>query len=182
MIVAEEKKKENIAEYILFIWQMQDLVRAANFKKEMVEGFVQSYAESDENYKKEKRWFMELMADMKDEGIEKKGNLSEITELISEIFYLHNTLLNVIKDKKYTELFEEAQPNMAAYLQKAGGSTSNDVETCLTALYGLLVLRLKKADISEETEKAMETFSRLMAYLSQKYKAMKKGEMNFNLN
>jgi flagellin-specific chaperone FliS len=98
------------------------------------------------------------------------------------MFYLHNTLLNVIKDKKYTELFEEAQPNMAAYLQKAGGSTSNDVETCLTALYGLLVLRLKKADISEETEKAMETFSRLMAYLSQKYKAMKKGEMNFNLN
>lgn len=182
MIVAEQKKKENIAEYVLFIWQMQDLVRAANFNKEMIEGFVQSYAESDEHYKEERRWFMELLADMKDEGIEKKGSLSEINELISELFYLHNTLLNVLKDKDYIQLFKEAQPNMAAYLQKAGGSTSNDVETCLTALYGLLVLRLKKAEVSKETEKAMETFSRLMAYLSEKYKAMKRGEMNFNLN
>ena len=40
MIVAEEKKKENIAEYILFIWQMQDLVRAANFKKESFKEFL----------------------------------------------------------------------------------------------------------------------------------------------
>ncbi|NJO92724.1 MAG: DUF4924 family protein [Chloroflexia bacterium] len=36
-------------------------------------------------------------------------------------------------------------------------------------LYGLLMMRIQKKDISDETELAMQTFSDLMAALSQKY-------------
>ncbi|MGL5636915.1 MAG: DUF4924 family protein, partial [Bacteroidales bacterium] len=33
MIIASQKKKENIAEYLLYMWQVEDLIRA--FKLDM---------------------------------------------------------------------------------------------------------------------------------------------------
>jgi hypothetical protein len=56
------------------------------------------------------------------------------------------------------------------------------VEACLTALYGLLVLRLRKAEISPETEEAMEIFGKLMGRLAGEYRKMKTGEMKVSLN
>ena len=31
MIIARRKRKENIAEYLLYMWQVEDLIRANNF-------------------------------------------------------------------------------------------------------------------------------------------------------
>ena len=31
MIVAKQKRKENIAEYLLYMWQVEDLIRANQF-------------------------------------------------------------------------------------------------------------------------------------------------------
>ena len=51
------------------------------------------------------------------------------------------------------------------------------MEACLDALYGLLLLRLKKKIINKGTEEAMATFSRMLAYLSDKFHKMEKGEL-----
>lgn len=31
MIVAREKRKKNVAEYVLYMWQVEDTIRAFNF-------------------------------------------------------------------------------------------------------------------------------------------------------
>ena len=31
MIIAKQKRRENIAEYVLYMWQLEDLIRAYNF-------------------------------------------------------------------------------------------------------------------------------------------------------
>ncbi|MFY8136453.1 MAG: DUF4924 family protein, partial [Flavobacteriales bacterium] len=36
MSLASQKKQQNIAEYILFVWQMEDLVRAMYFDMEAI--------------------------------------------------------------------------------------------------------------------------------------------------
>ena len=36
MIVANQKRKENIAEYLLYMWQVEDLIRASNFDMETI--------------------------------------------------------------------------------------------------------------------------------------------------
>lgn len=43
MTIAEIKYKENIAEYILYLWQMQDLLRAVQFDVDALDGFIRSY-------------------------------------------------------------------------------------------------------------------------------------------
>ncbi|MBI49085.1 MAG: DUF4924 domain-containing protein, partial [Crocinitomicaceae bacterium] len=35
MILADSKKKSHIVEYILFLWQIEDLIRAAQFNPEV---------------------------------------------------------------------------------------------------------------------------------------------------
>lgn len=182
MTIAEQKKSENIAEYVLFLWQMEDLVRALYFDIDSIAEFVKSFTPNNFAYESELIWFKDLIRKMRSERVEQKGHISEIHEVIFELNYLHNTLLHVLKDKGYTSLHSAAQNNIQDYLQRSDGKSTNDVEVCLTALYGLLVLRLKKEPISDETESAMKSFSNLMARLSHHYKLMKQGEANFSMN
>ena len=44
-----------------------------------------------------------------------------------------------------------------------------ELETCFEALYGILLLKLQKKEISEETRKAQEAISTLLAMLSNYY-------------
>ena len=52
-------------------------------------------------------WYMELMRKMRAEGIETKGHLAEVNDILIEIFYLHNSLLNVTNDKKYIDFYHQ---------------------------------------------------------------------------
>ncbi len=182
MTLADQKLKQNVAEYVIFIWQMEDLVRAVYFDPEALDEFIRTYTPDDSAFAQEKKWFEDLTRKMKNERVEVRGHISEVHELVFELSYLHNTLINVIKETTYLELYRKAQPNIKDYLMRAVGKATNDVETCLTALYGLLVLRLRKEPISDDTSEAMKTFSELMARLAHHYGMMKKGEMNFALN
>jgi Domain of unknown function (DUF4924) len=182
MSIAKQKLDQNIAEYILFVWQMEDLVRAMYFETEAVEAFIKSYTPSENAFEEEKKWFTDLIRKMRAERVEIRGHISEIHELLFELSYLHNTLINVLKEKTYIQAYRQAQPYISDYLTHSDGKSTNDVETCLTALYCLLMLRLKKDPISPETTEAMNSFSQLMARLAHHYKLMKSGEMNFALN
>jgi hypothetical protein len=119
---------------------------------------------------------------MRKDGVEQRGHVSEIHELIFELNYLHNMLLNIVRDKAYAEAHLQAQPNIKDYLLRTDGKSTNDVEVCLTALYGLMVVRVRKEPISAETDAAMKTFSNMLAKLSHHYRLMKQGEVNFSLN
>jgi len=37
MYIAKEKRKNNIAEYILYMWQIEDMLRAYNFRLDNIE-------------------------------------------------------------------------------------------------------------------------------------------------
>ncbi|MFM7731310.1 MAG: DUF4924 family protein [Flavobacteriales bacterium] len=182
MTLAAQKLKQNISEYVLFVWQMEDLLRAVYFDTHALSDFVRTYAPNEAAYEEEMKWFHKLHLDMKREGVEHRGHVSEVHELLFELAYLHNTLLNLSKDEAYTKAYMAAQPNIIEYKSRTDGSVVNDVEVCLTALYGLLVLRLKKEPISADTEQAMKSFSQLLAMLSHHYKLMKQGSYHFSLN
>jgi Domain of unknown function (DUF4924) len=182
MTLAEKKKKQSIAEYVLFMWQMEDLVRAVNFDSGELEAFIRSYIPGPEAFESEREWFQGLMQQMKREKLEKKGHLSDVHELMFELNFLHGTLLSIIKDKTYIELHRQAQPFLAEYAERAGKNPNNDVEAALVALYGLLLLRLKKEPVSPATEEAMKTFSSMLARLSYQYQKMKDNERNVAMN
>jgi hypothetical protein len=182
MTIAERKYAENIAEYIIYMWQMQDLLRAVNMDVESLDSFLRSFLPSEEKIQEEKTWFEGLAKSMKRSGAEEKGNVEEVQEVISELNLLHTTLNTLLRDDEYIAANERAKENLDAYRERANGKALSEVEAYLTALYGLMILRLRKQEISEETKDAMKTFSDVMILLALQYNKMKKGESVQHLN
>ena len=182
MTIAERKYAENIAEYIIYMWQMQDLLRAVNMDVESLDSFLRSFLPSEEKIQEEKTWFEGLAKSMKRSSAEEKGNVEEVQEVISELNLLHTTLNTLLRDDEYIAANERAKVNLDAYRERSNGKALSDVEAYLTALYGLMVLRLRKQEISEETKDAMKTFSDVMILLALQYNKMKKGESVQHLN
>lgn len=183
MTIAALKKEENIIEYVLYLWQMQDLVRAAGLDLSHVRVFLSS-AQQEEgfNLDAELEWFAGLITSMKSNKLEKKGNLPEIDELLIELNYLHHTLIDLIKDQNYTADWQAAAPLLEEFLQRSGNKHMNPVEAMLTALYGLLVLRLKGQQASAETLTAIEAFKKVLVKLGGHYRDMRSGSRHFSLN
>jgi hypothetical protein len=161
---------------------MEDLLRAAAFDMAVIKRFVESFSSDPLQQETEFLWFQELAKTMKKQGLDKRGHILEAREIMTELAFLHQTLIGILEDAQYLQVYKDAKPYISEYLQKAGTSLNNDVEACLTALYGLLVLRLRKAEISPETEEAMEIFGKLMGRLAGEYRKMKTGEMKVSLN
>ena len=170
MLIAKKKSETNIAEYILYMWQLEDIMRAKGFDKNLINEILVEPLEVEENKKVEIRnWYSEFIDKMQNQGIKEKGHLNELNVLLFELNYLHNALLNTIKDEEYARLYLGAKLSIDALKSKSSSQVKNDIEVCLSGLYGLLLLRLRKQNISKETDESMLTFSKMIAYLTAKY-------------
>ncbi|MGF1565098.1 MAG: DUF4924 family protein [Flavobacteriales bacterium] len=181
MTLAGKKKAENVIEYILYLWQMQDLVRAAGFDLGAVRHFMGG-GNDELNIDEELEWFAGIITAMKANGVDKKGNLPEIDELLIELNYLHHTLIDLIRDAKYIEVWTIAQPLLDEFLQRSGNPSMNPIEAMLTSLYGLLVLRLRGQEPTAATLTAIDAFKVVLVKLGGHYHDMRRGSNHFSMN
>jgi Domain of unknown function (DUF4924) len=177
MLIAKEKRKDNIAEYILYMWQVEDSVRACQFNIDLIDKYLISQFSEPEKVKAEFRdWYADIILMMYEENIKESGHMKILKLLVEDMNKLHLKLINVIKDPKYLEQYYWTVQNLRDFGEKLGHNIDNEVEICLSALYALLLLRLQKREVSDETIEAMHTFSNLMALLSNWYKKIELGE------
>ncbi len=174
MLIAREKKKNNIAEYILYMWQLEDMLRALDLDiKRVDQHIVAGFRVDDETAIEIHEWYDNLIAMMKKEKVVEKGHIQPLVNTMNELTELHFFLLHEIHDPRYRQLVTLAAGNLVEFRGKAGvDDTVSDVELAMNALYGHLMLRLQKKQINPETTAAMETFSKMIAYLSERYKKM----------
>ena len=159
MILADSKKKAHIVEYILFLWQIEDLIRAAQFNPALLEKWAEDTANSEgSDPEKEKEWIIAMAADMRSQGKTESGHTASVSETMVELAHLHEMLIGPMEDKRYKESFEVAEPMMKELSAKQPGPASHPVEQLLVVLYGFLILRLQKQSISAETESGFVAF------------------------
>ena len=178
MIIAKEKRKENIIEYLLYMWQVEDTIRACKFDMNLLEEKIISQFTKNENLRQEIRdWYANLIVMMHEEKIKESGHLEMLDAIVGDMNKLHKKLIKNKQDPKYLEQYAWAFPNILEIEKKLGRKPVSEIDTCLTALYALLLMRLKKKKITRETLEAMQTFSNLLALLSDWYKRIKAGEL-----
>ncbi len=178
MLIAREKKKTNIAEYVLYIWQLEDLFRAYKFSMEQIEkNIVSQFKQPDKTLQEIRDWYANLIVMMYKENIQVSGHLQFVKNTINELYDLHLRLINDVGDEKYTALYRLAEPNVREFEKKSAHKSDNIIETCFNGLYLLLMMRLQKKNITTETREAMQTFSNLLALLSKRYKEMEEGKL-----
>jgi hypothetical protein len=180
MFIAQQKSQENIAEYILYMYQIEDVIRACNFDIDLI---MSSYVEPqlpDQSFSTQYRnWYEGLIQMMHSQKIEKSGHLFLIQEVLIELSYLHNTLLNMINDERYKALYDAVIVHIEAFKEKSNLKDKNHIEIAFHALYMKLLLKLQKKEISAETEESFDSMRILIAYLSRAYHQMKSGTLNF---
>lgn len=172
MIIAKQKKEENIAEYLLYMWQIEDILRAYNLDIEKIDEVIVSQYQKDENTKKEIRdWYDNLIQMMKLEHLENSGHLQININLINDLNDLHMELLQNPQEIQYNALFFKTLPFLVEFRGKLNvGAEVNDIELSLHSLYAILLLKLQGKEISKNTGVAIKQISSLLAVLSLKYK------------
>lgn len=171
MLIAREKKKSNIAEYILYMWQVEDMLRGLGLDMRRVKEAVIDRFNVDEAIAREMYdWYDNLIEMMRREKVEQKGHIQVLKNNVEELAELHYFLLQKANDPRYRQIVTMAAGNLVDFRTKSGaGNEVSDVELALNALYGQLMLRLQKKEIHPQTAQAMESFSKMISYVTACY-------------
>lgn len=177
MLIAKEKRKSNIAEYLLYMFQVEDLIRACDFNEKTIkEQLVDQYEVNDSQKEEILGWYTDLAKQMKEEKIQKSGHLQSVINTILELTSFHEKLLKKSGEERYNELYHQAFPYINQLQSRSLGKDQTVLEICLNAMYGVLILRLQKKEISKETDEAISTFSAFLSYLADRFRQYEEGK------
>lgn len=179
MLIAQKKRKENISEYLLYMWQVEDLIRANHFdsdeiRRNLVDRYDQPATVKDEIA----RWYEELADMMRQEGVMERGHIQLNKNVIIALTDLHLRLLKSPKEMIYGSMYYKTLPYIVQLRAKSGGEDIPEIETCFTAVYGYLVLRMQGKKVSTETLEAIKQISAFLALLAEKYKDDMEGKLD----
>jgi hypothetical protein len=179
MFVAKKKRKENIAGYILYFYQVEDLIRAFHLDMDLInKKLVSGYAVDKKTAQEISGWYENLVLMMQKEGKQQAGHLQFITNLLGELNEFHMRLLKTQADNNYISVFQSVT-GLVSELKAKNPSAVNDVQRGIDGIYGYLLLKIQKKNISPETEEAVQRLSYWLSHLSSLFKAYEKGDLEF---
>ena len=179
MIIAKRKRKENIAEYLLYMWQVEDLIRANKFDMDSIRRTVIAHYAQPATVKEEiAQWYQELIDMMRSEGVMEKGHIQLNKNVIIALTDLHLRLLRSTKEMVYGAAYYKTLPFIVQLRAKSGGEELPEIETCFNALYGYLILKMQHKEVSPETMEGIKQITAFLALLSEKYRADMNNELD----
>lgn len=182
MLIAQELRKKNIVEYLLYMWQVEDIIRVYECNLSKIESQYLSKFNTDEDQREEiVDWYADLITMMNREGKRQQGHL-EINHIVEmQLQELHEALLESTRFPFYNATYYKTLPFIVE-LRNKGNRKAGEIETCLNALYGVMMLRLQQKKISEETTHAVKQITQMLGMLSDYYQKDKNGELKFEEN
>ena len=179
MDIAKAKRRENIAEYILYLWQLEDLLRALQFSPEAI--FSTLIAPRKDIAEEQKHlflmWYLDLANLLQQEGKEEKGHLDHTLHLINDMNDLHLQLMKLPVGERYRQTFAKLEPELPR-LRSVLGRNTNDIELCFRALYAAMLYRLKGEGTKSAVSDTLEYISPVIAQLADMYGKVERGEID----
>ena len=180
MFIAQELRKKNIAEYLLYMWQIEDTIRAfgcslSRIRKEYIDRFDYT----DEQKEEEADWFGNLIRMMNQEGCREQGHLQINMVVMQQLQELHAQLLASPKFPFYNSEYYKVLPFIVELRHRGADKDENEVETCFNSLYGVMMLRLQKKEITPNTQAAVKEITTFIGMLNDYYLKDKQEPLEF---
>ena len=180
MYIARQLKEKNIAEYVLYMWQVEDLLRANHLDlDELRQGYLAGFRAGDQAEKELEEWYGNLIRMMREEGVREHGHLQINKNTVAWLTDLHDRLLRSSKYPFYASAYYKVLPYIVEIRHKGDRQDVSEIENCLDILYGVMMLRLQKKPVGEETARAATDIAKLLGMLSDYYKQDKAGTLEF---
>ena len=168
MVIASQLRKENIASYLLYMWQIEDLIRANGLDIDSIDDtIVKGFPE--ESRKHIHDWYESLIDMMRREDVAAKGHLQMNRNTIGDLADLNKRVLADSRFTDYHAQYYRTLPFIVELRARSAGEPAGEIETCFNALYGVLMMRLSGKEISKETEAAIDQIARFTAMLAKYY-------------
>ena len=169
MFIAQELRKKSIAEYLLYMWQTEDLIRAYGCSLSRIRHeYIDKFDYTKEQKEELADWYGNFVRMMNQEGKRENGHLQINEIIVQDMMDLHAHLLQSSKFPFYNAEYFKVLPFIVE-LRNKGDKKNNEIETCLDALYGIIILRLKKKEITPETTHAVQEITTFIGMLSDYY-------------
>ena len=160
------------------MWQVEDMIRANDMDMERISQTLVAPARLDaEREAQLVEWYENLIEMMRMEGVSERGHLQINKNIIALLTDLHLQLLKSTKFPFYSAAYYKALPFIVELRTQGDNRNLSELENCFEVLYGVLLLKLQKRDISEGTLQAVKSISQLLGLLSDYYKKDRAGEL-----
>ena len=167
MIIADRLSKSNRAELVLYMWQVEDIIRSCNCDIDTLrKNYLGQFDLDADTRQKMEEWYENLCNMMRSEGVKEKGHLQICRNMLQDLEELHNRLLQSPKFPYYKQMYYKVLPHIVNLRAKQNDENAGELETCFNALYGIMLLRLQKREVSPETQQAAADISTLLGQLS----------------
>lgn len=144
-----KNKKENIAEYILYLWQLEDYLRA-----------FPEYAEGNEE-------LSDILRMMHADDVMDGGHIQLAQIALKELELLSDDIFT--QEATYRAAMIRITPALNLLKARTDRPTMSNIEACLVLLYQIMMLRLQKRPVSAETQEVQQQATSILQYLSKTY-------------
>ena len=179
MIISQQLRNTNIAEYVLYMWQIEDIIRAYQCDLSAIRReYISRFELTDEQRDEMTDWYGNLIRMIREEGVTSGGHIQIIKNVVQQMTELHQMLMSSPKFPFYNAEYYKVLPFIVE-LRSKGSKDVSEIETCLGALYGVMLLRLQHKDVSPSTENAVKEITTFLGMLSDYYKKDKEEGLKF---
>lgn len=178
MIVANKLRETNRAEYLIYMWQLEDLLRQFDCNMSRLEQeYLSRFQFDKEVLRQTTEWYQHLCNMMLEENLRESGHLQINRNTLNGLEELHAALLKSEKFPYYKQMYYKVLPYVVEIRAKGGDGSESELYNCFEALYGVLLLRLQKKGISPATQQACTDISAMLGQLAEYFNKWKQGEL-----
>lgn len=169
MLISQQLRKTNIAEYVLYMWQVEDIIRAYQCDLSIIKReYISRFDLTEEQREDMIDWYGNLIRMIREEGVSGGGHIQINKLVVQQMGELHAQLLQSPKFPFYNTEYYKVLPFIVE-LRSKGSKELSEIETCLNALYGVMMLRLQQKEVSPSTENAVKEITTFLGMLSDYY-------------
>ena len=127
MFIAQDLRQKNIVEYLLYMWQVEDIIRAYDCSLSRIrKEYISRFDYSDEQLEDMTDWYGDLVTMMNQEGKRQSGHLQVNQVVLQQLSELHAQLLQSTKFPFYTSQYYKVLPFIVE-LRNRSGKDKNEI-------------------------------------------------------
>ncbi|MCH5169083.1 MAG: DUF4924 family protein [Prevotellaceae bacterium] len=169
MFIAQKLRNQSVSAYLIYMYQVEDLVRAYGLDTDRIATeYLSRFNYDDKQLKQAVEWYESLARMMREERKEGTGHVQVVQNTIDLLEDHHRELLADDDERDYRVAYYRALPHIAALRSQGNNKDKHEMENCIDTLYGVTLLRMQGKELSEGTKSALTPITELLRLCEEK--------------
>ena len=169
MFIAQKLRNQSISAYLIYMYQVEDLVRAYGLDANRITAeYLPHFGYDEKQLQQASEWYESLARMMHEEGKEESGHVRVVQNTLDLLEDRHRELLADNDEHEYRAAYYKALPHIVALRTQGNNKDKQEMENCIDALYGATLLRMQGKELSAGTQAALKPISELLRMSEEK--------------